>query len=54
MAPQFNKNRALKVLRECNQILFLAETEQELLDEVCRIIVEVGGYRLALAIYMAL
>ena len=47
MAPQFNKNRALKVLRECNQILFLAETEQELLDEVCRIIVEVGGYRLA-------
>ncbi|OUR63963.1 hypothetical protein A9Q79_09450 [Methylophaga sp. 42_25_T18] len=47
MAPQFNKNRALKVLRECNQILFLAEKEQDLLDEVCRIIVEAGGYRLA-------
>lgn len=47
MAPQFNKNRALKVLRECNQILFLAETEQELLNEVCRIIVEDGGYHLA-------
>ena len=47
MALPFNKNRALKVLRECNQILFLAEKEQELLDEVCRIIVEVSDYRLA-------
>ena len=45
--PLFNKNRALKVLRQCNQVLFLAEKEQDLLDEVCRIIVEAGGYRLA-------
>ena len=40
-------NRALKTLNECNQVLVRSTEELELLKEVCRIIVEVGGYRLA-------
>ncbi len=40
-------NRALRTLSECNQALVRATDESELLNEVCRIIVEVGGYRLA-------
>jgi PAS domain S-box-containing protein len=40
-------NRVLKSLSECNQALVHAQDEQQLLNEVCRIIVEVGGYRLA-------
>ncbi|MBL4638401.1 MAG: GAF domain-containing protein, partial [Proteobacteria bacterium] len=41
-----NKNRALKVLRHCNQVMFQAETEQELLNEICRIVVKDTGYLL--------
>ncbi|MBI4573181.1 MAG: MEDS domain-containing protein [candidate division NC10 bacterium] len=40
-------NRGLRVLSECNQRLVRATTEAELLDDVCRILVETGGYRLA-------
>jgi PAS domain S-box-containing protein len=40
-------NRALKTLSECNQVLVRATNESKLLHEMCRIIVEVGGYRLA-------
>ena len=39
-------NRTLKVLSECNQALIHAEEESEFLQKVCRIIVEVGGYRM--------
>ena len=39
--------RALKTISECNQVLVRASSESELLHEVCRIIVEDGGYRLA-------
>jgi len=42
-----NKNRALKVLLHCNQVIFHAETEQSLLDEICRIIVKDAGYLLS-------
>lgn len=42
-----NKNRALSVIQHCNQVLFQAKNEQELLQEVCRIIVEDGGYKFA-------
>jgi len=42
-----NKNRALHVLQHCNEVLFHAQTEHELLTEVCRIIVEDADYRLA-------
>jgi PAS domain S-box-containing protein len=40
-------NRTLRVLSECNQTLIHAEDESAFLREVCRIIVEVGGYRMA-------
>jgi len=41
------KNRALTTLSACNQALIRATDEMELLNEVCRICVEVGGYRMA-------
>jgi len=39
--------RALHALSACNQALAQATSEQELLNQICRIIVEVGGYRMA-------
>lgn len=40
-------NRALRTLSTCNATLVHAETEMELLQEVCLTIVETGGYQLA-------
>jgi PAS domain S-box-containing protein len=40
-------NRALKLLSSCNEALIRSETEMELLTDICRIAVEVGGYQLA-------
>jgi two-component system cell cycle sensor histidine kinase/response regulator CckA len=40
-------NRALRALSACNQALAQASSEQELLDQICEIIVRVGGYRMA-------
>ncbi|UCH92507.1 MAG: GAF domain-containing protein [Candidatus Aminicenantes bacterium] len=40
-------NRALKVISESNKALVHAEDEIALLRDICRIIVEIGGYRLA-------
>ena len=40
-------SRALQAITECRQALIHATNEMELLNEVCRIIVEVGGYRMA-------
>jgi PAS domain S-box-containing protein len=40
-------NRALRTLRECSQALVRASDESGLLNDVCRIVVEFGGYRLA-------
>lgn len=40
-------NRSLRTLSLCNQILVHATSEQELLDTMCQIIVEQGGYRMA-------
>ena len=40
-------NRALTTLSECNQALVRASEESDLLHDICRIIVEIGGYRLA-------
>ncbi len=40
-------NRALQLLSACNQALVKATNEAALLAEICRLIVEVGGYRLA-------
>ena len=40
-------NRALKTLSDCNQAMVRATSEADLLKQICRIIVEEGGYRLA-------
>ena len=40
-------NRELRAISSCNQVLLRAVDEQTLLDEVCRIICDVAGYRLA-------
>lgn len=40
-------NRALRMLSNCNEALIRAEDEQHLLEHICRIAVEDGGYALA-------
>jgi PAS domain S-box-containing protein len=40
-------NRALRAVSACNQALIHASDEGQLLSEICRIVVDVGGYRLA-------
>jgi len=40
-------NRALKARSECSQILIRATHEQDLMTDICRVIVESEGYRLA-------
>lgn len=40
-------NRALKTLSHCNEILVRTNDESELLQKICQVIVEVGGYRIA-------
>jgi PAS domain S-box-containing protein len=41
------KNRALNLLYQCNSAVVHASDEQELLHEICRIAVELAGYRMA-------
>ncbi|NJR59493.1 MAG: response regulator [Cyanobacteria bacterium CRU_2_1] len=38
-------NRSLRTISECNQILVRASDEPALLRDICRVIVEFGGYR---------
>lgn len=40
-------NRKLRAISNCNQVLQRAESEQVLLDEICRIVCEEAGYLLA-------
>jgi PAS domain S-box-containing protein len=40
-------NRTLRMISECNEILVRAQNEQALMQDICRVIVEVGGYRMA-------
>ncbi|MGE5622861.1 MAG: diguanylate cyclase domain-containing protein, partial [Bacillota bacterium] len=44
---QLKLNRALRLLSDCNMALVHAEREQSLLDEICRLVVTTGGYRMA-------
>ncbi len=39
-------NRALRMVNRCNEVLVRAATEQDLFTEVCRAVVETGGYRM--------
>jgi len=40
-------NRELRAISDCNQILVRAEDEQALLDDICRIVCDKAGYRMA-------
>lgn len=40
-------NRALRTLSECNEALVRATDEGQLLREICRLLIECGGYRMA-------
>ncbi|MBD2361669.1 response regulator [Anabaena minutissima FACHB-250] len=44
-------NRTLQTLSGCNQALIRAKNEDDLLHQVCEIIIKVGGYRLAWVAY---
>ncbi len=44
-------NRALRVLSAGNRALLRSKGEQELLDEMCRVIVQAGDYRMAWVAY---
>jgi signal transduction histidine kinase/ActR/RegA family two-component response regulator len=39
--------RALKAINQCSQVITRAESERQLLNDVCRLIVTTGGYRMA-------
>ena len=40
-------NRALKVIRYSDEIMTHATTEYELMNEICNVLVEIGGYKFA-------
>lgn len=40
------RSRALQAINNCNQALLHAQSEEDLLQEICTIIVETGGYRM--------
>lgn len=40
-------NRTLRVLSECNTLLIHAEKEHDLFNDICRMLVAKGGYRMA-------
>jgi two-component system NtrC family sensor kinase len=40
-------NRELRAISDCNQILMRADNEQALLEDICRIVCDEAGYRMA-------
>ncbi len=44
-------SRALRMLSRCNEALIRAESERSLLDEICRIAIDIGGYKMASVLY---
>jgi PAS domain S-box-containing protein len=45
--PVYRLLRALKAYNECHKALIRANNELQLMKEICRIFIEVGGYRMA-------
>ncbi len=39
-------NRELRAISDCNQILFLAEDEQTLIKDICRVVCDDAGYKM--------
>ena len=46
-AEQIRLNRALRLLSDCNMAAVHATSNPQLLDELCRLVVTVGGYQMA-------
>jgi len=46
-AEQDRLKRALRLLTECSVVLLKSDDEEKLLSEICRLIVDVGGYLMA-------
>jgi two-component system sensor histidine kinase/response regulator len=46
-ATLLQADRALRTSRHCSQLLIRAEDEDQLMQDICRLAVEVGGYRMA-------
>jgi diguanylate cyclase (GGDEF)-like protein/PAS domain S-box-containing protein len=46
-AIQKRLNRALRLLSDCNMALVHAECEQSLLEQICQLVVDQGGYQMA-------
>ncbi len=44
-------NRTINMIRECNQVLVHAANVKDLLRDVCRIVVELGGYRMCRVVF---
>ncbi len=44
-------NRTINMIRECNQVLVHVTDEKDLLRDVCRIVVEFGGYRMCRVVF---
>lgn len=42
-----NANRTLQAIRDCHEAMLRAKTERALLEDICRIIVQTGGERMA-------
>ena len=40
-------NRALTMLNQCNEMMVRATNEDDLLQDMCKIVVDIGGYRMA-------
>jgi diguanylate cyclase (GGDEF)-like protein/PAS domain S-box-containing protein len=49
---QHRLNRELRAITDCNQALIRAVDEQSLLDEICRIVCQEAGYRMAWVGYL--
>jgi len=45
-------NRALKLLSSCSEILVRSKNEAELISDICKIAIEVGGFKLAAVGYL--
>lgn len=45
--PIYRLLRALKAYNECHKALIRTSDEQQLMNDICRIFIEVGGYRMA-------
>ncbi len=48
----FKVNRSLKAVSQCSEALVHASSEQDLLREICRIIIDTGGYRMVWVGYL--